>query len=82
MKDFGKCWVGRWLQVGFGVGDRKDYLTKGAMAISDRLSLIIMGAITAGSIGAILMTSNARKLHKAQNKSFGLENLEEFRRKS
>jgi hypothetical protein len=52
------------------------------MAISDRMSLMIMSAIAVGSIGAVLMTSNARKVYKAQNKSFGNSNLEDFRRKS
>ena len=50
------------------------------MAISDRLSLVIMSAITAGSIGAILMTSNARKLQKL-SETKGREDLEAIRRK-
>ena len=43
------------------------------MAISDRMSLVIMSALAVGSIGAILMTSNLRKIQNAQNKPYGLE---------
>ena len=54
------------------------------MAISDRMSLVIMSALAVGSIGAILMTSNLRKIHQAQNKPYGLEggDLEGKRRRS
>ena len=51
------------------------------MRVSDRTSLIVMGCIGVATLGAVLLTSAAKRTAKEEQRPLFQENLEAFRGK-